>query len=341
MDIDKNKKVPVPVLNSNLYGLGCPKKEVERISLPLEFELTIENFKPQEALVTNLEVEPSSLELYFCLSGKVRRIIQGLKKEIILDSGQTAIWFNRSSRITIEYLAGQPILGVDVRVKPGLLNVFFKSQSELNSVDFRGIIKECKEKFYCRIEEMTASMRLAIHQILYCNYQGLARQAYLNGKVLELLSHLISDLHSDLHSEKLSILRPEEQRMVHKAREILIHDLEKPPTLLNLSRMVGLNDCKLKMGFRQIFGTTIFGCLRNCRMEQAQQLLEDGEMSVTEVSYSVGYSSLSHFAKVFTRHFGIKPGSYLTEIRKKRYFSLFHPENPSTVKKNPSTVSNQ
>ena len=311
------------------------RKEVELISIFPGLEIIIENFKPQEAFVTNFEVEPSSLELYFCLSGKIRRIIQGMEKEFILDPGQIAIWLNRSSRmITIEYLAGQPVLCVSVSVKPGLLDALFKGRPEWIPVDLRGVTMEEKGNSYYRTGEMSASMRIIAHQALNCNRQGFSRQLYLNSKALELLSCAISDL----RSEKLS-LHPSEQRMVHQAREILIHDPENPPTLLELSGKAGLNEHKLEMGFRQIYGTTVFGYLRNYRMEQARQFLEKGEMSVTEVSYSVGYSSLSYFAKAFARHFGIKPGSYLFEMRRKGNSQLSQLENPFTVKKNPSTVS--
>jgi AraC family transcriptional activator of pyochelin receptor len=74
---------------------------------------------------------------------------------------------------------------------------------------------------------------------------------------------------------------------------------------------VGLSHPKLNYGFREIYGSTIFGYLRELRLNKAKALLDDGTMNVTEVAYEVGYSSLSYFTKAFRDYFGTAPGSYL------------------------------
>ncbi|MEH2180207.1 AraC family transcriptional regulator [Nostoc sp.] len=77
-----------------------------------------------------------------------------------------------------------------------------------------------------------------------------------------------------LSSSNLSF-RPRDAEKLHLAKAILERSLEHPPSLLELAKLVGLNDFKLKQGFRHLFGTTVFGYLRTCRMQQAQQLLRD------------------------------------------------------------------
>ena len=57
----------------------------------------------------------------------------------------------------------------------------------------------------------------------------------------------------------------------------------------------------------------MMGTIRKLRLERAMRFLNSGKMNVTETAYDVGYNSLSHFASVFTKHFGIKP----SEIRQK------------------------
>jgi AraC-like DNA-binding protein len=93
----------------------------------------------------------------------------------------------------------------------------------------------------------------------------------------------------------------------------LVRNLENPPSLFGLARQVGLNDTKLKRGFRQVFGTTAFGCLHAHRMEQGRQLLAKGKMNVTEVAYKIGYSSRTYFSRAFTKHFGLNPIVYLRD----------------------------
>ncbi|NJK61978.1 MAG: helix-turn-helix transcriptional regulator [Synechococcaceae cyanobacterium SM2_3_1] len=78
-------------------------------------------------------------------------------------------------------------------------------------------------------------------------------------------------------------------------------------SLLDLARQVGLNDFKLKRGFRAMLGTTVFGYLQTYRMEQVQYLLLDRRLSVAAIAQRVGYVNPSAFWAAFRRHFGTTP----------------------------------
>jgi AraC family transcriptional regulator, transcriptional activator of the genes for pyochelin and ferripyochelin receptors len=96
---------------------------------------------------------------------------------------------------------------------------------------------------------------------------------------------------------------------LHRAQEILLQDLENPPSLLQLAQQVGLNDYKLKAGFRKAFGTTVFGWLHQQRMQQAYLLLQSSDLPITEIASQVGYTSPSAFSTAFKKFFGISPSS--------------------------------
>ncbi|GMT49485.1 MAG: hypothetical protein IEMM0008_1024 [bacterium] len=155
-----------------------------------------------------------------------------------------------------------------------------------------------------------SAMFLVLHQIQNCPYQDSLRQVYLESKVLELLV-LCSEQPSSTESNGHSQLHAQDIDKIHYAKEILIENMETPPSLLELAKRVGLNDFKLKRGFREILGTTVFGFLREQRMEKARMLLETGNMNVTEVLYDVGYNSPSHFSFEFKKRFGITPSSLI------------------------------
>jgi AraC-like DNA-binding protein len=95
--------------------------------------------------------------------------------------------------------------------------------------------------------------------------------------------------------------------------------MESPPSIIELSRRVGLNDFKLKIGFKAIYGTTVYGLLRDERLEKARLLLEMNSMNVGEVAYSVGYSNPSHFANAFKKKFGINPGELVRSCNQLTY----------------------
>ena len=91
------------------------------------------------------------------------------------------------------------------------------------------------------------------------------------------------------------------------AREILLEHISEPLTIKELSRKAAINECYLKKGFKEMYGTTIFDFFQSQRMEHAKYLLYEKGLSVTDVSSLLGYSSISHFSTAFKKHTGLKP----------------------------------
>ena len=167
-------------------------------------------------------------------------------------------------------------------------------------------------------------MQTALRQLLNCPYQGLTKQIYLESKCYELIALKLEQLAENSRKKSAKIpssLKSEDVEQIHKAKDILIAHLDDPPSLLSLARQVAMNDHKLKRGFRQVFGTTVFGYLLQYRLEQARQLLATGDMSVAEVSHKVGFADRSYFTKAFSKKFGLPPGAYRRSQRGNLYTS--------------------
>ncbi|WP_051050388.1 helix-turn-helix transcriptional regulator [Fortiea contorta] len=170
------------------------------------------------------------------------------------------------------------------------------------------LIEGKSQQNYVDNNQLTPAMYLPLQQIINCPFQGMTKQIYLEAKCLELIALKLEQLTKIKNISVKSItLKPRDIEKIHRAREILIFQSENPPSLLNLAQKVGINDNKLKNGFRQIFGTTVFGYLHNHRMEIARQLLQDGKMHVAAVANEVGYANPGHFAAAFKRKFGVSP----------------------------------
>ena len=90
--------------------------------------------------------------------------------------------------------------------------------------------------------------------------------------------------------------------------------MDAPPTLSELSDEIGLSLSKLKEGFKQIYGDSVFSFLFDYKMEVARQLLETGSHNVNEVGLKVGYSTASHFIAAFKKKFGTTPKKYLMSL---------------------------
>ncbi len=126
-------------------------------------------------------------------------------------------------------------------------------------------------------------------------------QIYLESKILELLhtSASLKGIKDDIYLSQKDI------ECLYKAKDILLSDIQNPPSLNQLARKSALNEYKLKKGFKYLFGNTVYGFLQIKRLEVAKDLLKTGDINISEASGMVGYKSLGHFSKIFEEYFGI------------------------------------
>ena len=101
---------------------------------------------------------------------------------------------------------------------------------------------------------------------------------------------------------------PDDMDKVYMARDLLIAHAISPPTLTELSRLSGLNEFKLKKGFKEVFHNTVFGYLNDYRLENARTLILDTRKTVSEIAYETGYANPQHFHRAFKKQFGTAPG---------------------------------
>lgn len=156
-----------------------------------------------------------------------------------------------------------------------------------------------------------------ITKIIQNDQKGLVRSTYLESKVLELLSRQIRQFTDDLRSPgKQVMLRKYDVDKIKFARDLLIKNIQAPPTIEALAKKAGINQQKLKTGFKAIFETTINKYLREERLERASLILLQGA-SVKQTAIEVGYSNQSHFSRKFKEKYGILPKDYLKSIQTK------------------------
>ncbi|MEA5617113.1 AraC family transcriptional regulator [Cronbergia sp. UHCC 0137] len=213
---------------------------------------------------------------------------------------------------TSELLRSQRLLKVDIHPEsPKLLQSFITSGLDLKSPEILKNLIEPDQNPHFQIDYTTPEMRFILEQIISCPFTGLIKKIYLESKCLEIIALKLEQLTAKESSfTKPTTLKRDDIDRIHYAKEILTENLENPPSLIELARQVGLNDYKLKLGFRQIFGTTAFSYLCQQRMEKARQLLLEGKMNVKEVALAVGYANQSRFATAFRKQFGTNPKSY-------------------------------
>lgn len=146
-----------------------------------------------------------------------------------------------------------------------------------------------------------------IGMILNCPYSDALKRMFLHSKTIEMLV-LQAEAFDKTLTQKPTILKTQyDKERILFARDYLVKNIETPPSLTELSRIAGINEFKLKRGFKETFDLTVFQYLADVRLGIAQTDLQEGKKSATEIAMELGYSSVQHFSTAFKKKFGVSP----------------------------------
>jgi AraC-like DNA-binding protein len=181
----------------------------------------------------------------------------------------------------------------------------FSDKAVLDEFEEATEVPECMGKRYRRSIELLPGVSLA-QQLWNPPYRGTAKHLYLQGKVFELLAMQLDLVAEEKNSKNAQLKRSTIDR-IHQARDIVLANLEHPPSVIELAQQVEVSASTLQRKFRELFGKTVFAYLTDQRMDLAEQLLRQRNCTVVEIATMVGYSNPAHFAAAFKRRFGITP----------------------------------
>lgn len=239
-------------------------------------------------------------------------------------AGATAFPTNRMSVIQIDrpatssffVPAGTTLRYIDLRFERFFLRSLLKDSPLLAETDLADATMRDHGVSFALLPLDAAARRLAA-DILARPGVTPGDRLYLESKAIEALSHALTTLAIQRtqggkgEGRAVVPLSARDRQRIRDAHDLLVADIEHTPLLRDLARRVGLNDNKLKNGFRQIYGNSVYAYLQERRMAVAASLLRAGSHSVTEVSLAVGYANPAHFSKLFRRYHGMPPSALL------------------------------
>jgi AraC family transcriptional regulator len=165
-------------------------------------------------------------------------------------------------------------------------------------------------KSFSKTLSLCGRTRLVLETLLNHSFTDTHENIFINAQSQMLLLYSLECMVGEKEVEGFQckfLANEADREKIVQAREILLQHIGEPLTIKELSRKVAINECYLKKGFKEMFGTTIFDFYQGQRMEHARYLLYEKGLSVTEVSLMLGYSSISHFSTAFKKHTGLKP----------------------------------
>lgn len=248
-------------------------------------------------------VQSPGLFIGLMLSGAAASIsVDGVGELQIPKGRPVLINFAERTRCTNRYRTGEFCAGAGIHVNFDALPK--RLDSPLNDV-----MPFLQQRFALQTDlevlPVLPSMTMLANQALQIPDGALFRDLELEGIFLNILMMICREL-GDHHVVE-GTLSHKERRRVNLVTEHLRRNLEKTPSLTELSHLAGVNQDTLSNNFKAVHGQTIFAYYRDLRLDVAQSILRCNTDTVTQVSMRVGYASPAAFATAYRRRFGYSP----------------------------------
>ncbi|UOK43243.1 MULTISPECIES: helix-turn-helix transcriptional regulator [Flavobacterium] len=282
---------------------------MEEIKIEEDFILLRFQNDSEEIVRFERPVNMGLIQFHFGLKGSAKFVFNQGAYVLALNEEKSLLLYNPQKELPLQMEIAPKSWVISVLVSIRKFHGLLSDQAE--HIPF--LSDQNQGKKYYGEENISPSMAIVLNQMFHYSLNPSIKNMYYKGKGYELLS-LFFNRNEDPDAEQCPFLIDEENVLrLKKAKEIIIANMGEPPGLQELADQVGLNLKKLKMGFKQIYGDTVYGFLFDYKMEYARRLLDSGSYNVNEVGLKIGYSTASHFIAGFKKKYGTTPKKYLLE----------------------------
>lgn len=253
--------------------------------------------------------EPELVELHFSLTGGGIMENYLTRKRVTIKANQHNIIYTPDFDGVAEFATDQQCKFFEVHFQR---DKFIDLTSE-SSVLLKKFADDIMNNHAVELSAENLPISLAMHScirdIMNCHFTGSLKLLFLQSKCLELLALQAQAFELAAKKPVKACLKSAyDKDRIYYAKEYLIEHANQPPSLSELAKIAGINEFKLKQGFKETFQNTVFGYLSDYKLMKAKELLEEGSLDIKHISDDLGYSSVQHFNSAFSKKFGISPG---------------------------------
>lgn len=256
------------------------------------------------------EVNSNFIQFHFCIKGAATFTFNEGNYNLPIKEEHSLLLYNPQRDLPIDINLNKHSWVISVLLPISKFHSLFSTEADY--ITF--LSAENRDRKYYKDAYISPSMAIVLNQLMNYNLHPKIKSLYFKGKAYELIS-LYFNGPGDMAVENCPFLADSENvSKIKKAKEIIISRIAEPPTLRQLANEINLPLNKLKEGFKQIYGDSVFSFLFDYKMEVARQLLATGSHNVNEVALKVGYSTASHFIAAFKKKFGTTPKKFLMGV---------------------------
>ena len=253
------------------------------------------------------EVSSTFIQFHFCIKGAGAFLFNEGNYTLPIKEENSLLLYNPQRDLPIHFVLEKHSWVLSVLLPITKFHSLFST--EANYITF--LSEENKDRKYYKDGSISPSMAVVLNQLMNYNLHPTIKPLYFKAKAYELLS-LYFNRPADADVEQCPFLADEDNvSKIKKAKQIMVARMAEPPPLQQLADEINLPLNKLKEGFKQVYGDSVFSFLFDYKMEVARQLLATGSHNVNEVGLKVGYSTSSHFIAAFKKRFGTTPKKFL------------------------------
>jgi len=256
------------------------------------------------------DVDRSLLQFHFTLKGLSRLVLNEGNYVLNNPENHSLMFYNPQRDLPIRMDLDPNTWAVSMVISIKKFHALFSTESD--SISF--LSEENAGQKYYKDGQISPSMAIILNQLMHFNLNASIQKLYFRGKAYELLSHYFNQSADGDVEQCPFLVDAANVAKIKKAKDVIISRMSEPPSLQELSEIAGISLRKLKEGFKQIYGTTVYQFLFDYKMEFSRRLLESGESNVNEVGLKVGYSSASHFISAFKKKYGTTPKKYIMSV---------------------------
>ncbi|WP_339626436.1 AraC family transcriptional regulator [uncultured Maribacter sp.] len=256
------------------------------------------------------EINKKFIQFHFCLKGKGTFSFNQGSYSLNVTEENSLLLYNMQLDLPLD-LKLEPKSSI-VSVVMTLRKFHSLFTAEADYIPF--LSTDNKEKKYYAQEPFSPSIAVILSQIINYNLHPSIKALYVKGKIYELIA-LYFNRSPNADIEQCPYLADEENvKKIKRAKDIILANMAEPPTLTVLASEVGISLKRLKDGFKQIYGDSVYSFLFDHKMDYAKRLLETGQYNVNEIGLKVGYSTASHFIAAFKKKYNTTPKKYLIAL---------------------------
>jgi AraC-like DNA-binding protein len=282
------------------------------------FEYDIKFHKKASMVLASNEFNP--IRFIYCLQGHCFHRF-GYEDDIRkLEQFQSVIITSRDGGVQRFYFPENEKLEINVIqiVRKEFLKKRHTVVDSLNKELYEVFLDTDHERNFVFLGTYNLKLATQIGKLRKVRQKGLIRILLIEGMIYQILCmHIIHHKNLIENQKPQSGLLKRELKKIRELANRISNHISRDYALDELAAETGLSQAKLQKGFKHLYARTVTDYIRHTRLEAARDLIKTTELNISQIVYTIGFSSRSYFSKIFKEKYQISPSTYLKKSRKK------------------------